>query len=389
MLERHHGGFVVQAWQARRLFAVIPLFAFSTGALYPLIALELSSSGLSKAFIGAVTSAWYLGTFLGSALGGPIMRRFGYRRSFLCAAVLAAFSVWGLNLSDSPFVWLTLRFAGGICLGVYYLLMESWISGLATPATRGRMLASYEAIRITAVALGPLLLLVAATHTAFALIGAVFLFAIVPIVGAQPPDTGFKRVEWREALGLFVCSPCTIALTVVAGFLSSSFYGFGAIYAESQDFSRAEVALFVSVTLLAPAVTQLPVGAIADLFGRAQTGVLVSALAAACAFILAFELSGSFLVMTTLAAIVIGLGSPLYALGHGRLVDGGHELIMSTTAGLIGYNLGTFLGPFGAALAMDVSGPAGLYLWVGLCLLLGSGAAASAALQRQLRCCPL
>ena len=61
------------------------------------------------------------------------------------------------------------------------------------------------------------------------------------------------------------------------------------------------------------------------------------------------------------AVLVNGLGQPLYALGHGRLVDGGHELIAATTAGLLGYSFGTFVGPIGAAIAMDYVGPAGLY----------------------------
>ena len=63
--------------------------------------------------------------------------------------------------------------------------MESWISGLATPATRGRMFATYETLRIGAVALGPLLLVVASTHTAFALIGLAFVMAIIPVARAQ------------------------------------------------------------------------------------------------------------------------------------------------------------------------------------------------------------
>ncbi len=389
MVDRDPNSFFAHAWHARHLFGAVPLFAIGTGALYPLIALELSSSGYGKAFIGAVTSAWYLGAFLGSALSGPFIRRFGYRLAFALAAALAASSVWGLNLSDSPTLWLVLRFLGGFGLGAYYLLMESWISGLATPATRGRMLATYEAMRIGAVALGPLLLVVASTHTAFALIGIVFVLAIVPVAVARPPTAEFDRVNWRDALDLFACSPCTLTLTIIAGFLSSSFYGLGAIYAEDLGFSKTEIALFVSVTLFAPAISQLPIGTAADLYGRAPISALICVLAAVGAIMLALEVPGSFLAVTVMAVIVTSLSHPLYALGHSRLVDGGHELIAATTAGLIGYNIGTFLGPFGAALAMDHSGPAGLYSWVSFCLVFGLCVAVLAALQPRTRCCPI
>ena len=389
MVDRDPNSFFAHAWQARHLFGAVPLFAIGTGALYPLIALELSSSGHGNAFIGAVTSAWYLGAFLGSALSGPFIRRLGYRPAFALAAALAASSVWGLNLSDSPTLWLVLRFLGGFGLGAYYLLMDSWISGFATPATRGRMLATYEALRIGAVALGPVLLVVASTHTAFALIGIVFLLAIIPVAGARPPTAEFALVNWRDALGIFVCSPCSLTLTIIAGALISSFYGLGAIYADGLGFTAAEIALFMSVTLFAPALSQLPIGAVADLYGRAPISAFISMLAAVGAIMLALEVPGSFLAVTVMAAIVTGLSHPLYALGHGRLVDGGHELIAATTAGLIGYNIGTFLGPLGAALAMDHIGPAGLYSWVSFCLVFGVCVAVQATLQPRTRCCPL
>jgi MFS family permease len=186
-----------------------------------------------------------------------------------------------------------------------------------------------------------------------------------------------------------VCSPCTLTLTIIAGLVSSSFYGLGAIYAEGLGFSKIEIALFVSVTLFAPVVSQLPIGTVADLYGRAPISAVISVLAAVGAALLASEVPGSFLAVTVMAGIVTSLSHPLYALGHSRLVDGGHELITATTAGLIGYNIGTFLGPFGAALAMDRAGPAGLYSWVSFCLVFGVCVAVLATLQPRTRCCPL
>lgn len=386
---RNPNTFISHAWSARHLFGAVPLFAIGTGALYPLIALELSSGGYSNALIGAMTSAWYLGAFLGTLLGGRVIYRLGYHRAFAATAILAAVSVWALTISNSPTLWLYLRFMGGIGLGAYYLLMDSWISGLATSATRGRMLATYEAIRIGVVALGPILLVVASAHTAFALIGALFLAGIIPVTMAKSPTAKFKATNWRGSLGIFACSPCSLTLTVIAGFLSSSFYGLGAIYAESLGLSAVEIALFVSVVLIAPAFSQLPIGTVADLYGRASTSAFICLIAAGCALMLAFQAPSSFFAITVLAVMINGLGQPLYALGHGRLVDGGHELIAATTAGSLGYNLGTFVGPIGAALAMSYVGPSGLYLFVGLSLVVGGCAAVVAMLQSQIRCCPL
>ena len=389
MTDGSSNGFFADAWSARHLFTAVPLFAIGTGALYPLIALELSSGGYGNALIGSMTSAWYLGAFLGTVLGGRVIARLGYHKAFSFTAFLAAFSVWGLTLSESPVLWLVLRFFGGFGLGAYYLLMESWVSGLATSATRGRMVATYEAVRIGAVALGPILLVIASAHAAFALIGGLFVLAMAPVAFARPPVTSFNSTDWRQSLEIFACSPCSVGLTIIAGLLSSSFYGLGAIYAEGMGFSTAEIALFVSVILLAPAISQLPIGTLADLYGRARASVLISSLASIFALMLALQVPGPFLAILAMAAIVTGLGHPLYALAHGRLVDGGHDLIAATTAGLIGYNVGTFFGPFGAALAMDFGGPVGLFTWVSICLVGAIFVALMATLQTRIRCCPL
>lgn len=381
--------FLIHVWKARQLFTAVPLFAIGTGALFPLITLELSASGYGYTVIGSMTSAWYLGAFLGTIFGGSIIARVGYRRAFTATTFLAAFSVWGLTVTELPALWIFLRFWGGIGLGTYYLLMESWVSGLATPNTRGRMIAIYESVRIGAVALGPILLIFASAHTAFALIGALFIMAAVPMASAKPPVGSFKGNNLRQAIDVFVCSPCSIALTFVAGLLSSSFYGLGAIYAEGMAFSSAEIAVFMSVILLVPAISQFPVGTLADLYGRAGTSVFTSSLALICAVILALQLPGSFLAILIVAAIVTGFSHPQYALAHGRLVDGGHDLITATTAGLIGYNVGTFLGPLGAATAMDLGGPSGLYTWVSACLAGGIFSAVLAMLQPRTRCCAL
>ncbi len=381
--------FFAHAWRARQLFAAVPLFAISTGALYPLIALELSSRGYGNTVIGALTSAWYLGAFLGTLLGGKVIARLGYHKAFTATAVLAALSVWGLTVVELPAFWILLRFFGGFGLGAYYLLMESWVSGLATPNTRGRMIAVYESVRIGAVALGPILLIIVSTHAAFTLIGCLFLLALIPMATATPPEGSFRATNWRQAIDVFTCSPCSVALTFIAGLLSSSFYGLGAIYAQNMGFSTAEIALFVSATLLAPAISQFPIGAMADLYGRARTSVIALFIAVLGASFLALQLPSSFISIAIVAAIVTGLSNPQYALAHGRLVDGGHELIAATTAGLIGYNIGTFLGPLGAAMAINFGGSSGLYLWVCICLIGGMCAAIFAMLQPRTRCCAL
>ncbi len=80
MTDGSSNGFFADAWRTRHLFAI------GTGALYPLIALELSSGGYGNALIGSMTSAWYLGAFLGTVLGGRVIARLAVCRTEFSAA---------------------------------------------------------------------------------------------------------------------------------------------------------------------------------------------------------------------------------------------------------------------------------------------------------------
>ncbi len=61
------------------LLLAAPFFGFSTGALFPLVALELNRLGFGEAFVGSVTSLYYAGSVTGALTYGWILNRVGYK----------------------------------------------------------------------------------------------------------------------------------------------------------------------------------------------------------------------------------------------------------------------------------------------------------------------
>lgn len=65
-------------------------------------------------------------------------------------------------------------------------------------------------------------------------------------------------------------------------------------------------------------------------------------------------------------AIVGGSIVPMYALGLSRIVDASDkaDIVQATSAGLIAYNAGAFMGPIFAGTSIAWIGPAGLYAFL-------------------------
>ena len=360
---RYFGDLKPVLQRVRLLYAAVPFFGVSTGALYPLIALDLEARGIDAAFIGLVTSAYYAGSFAGSALFGGVIRRVGFRDAFAATAALAAVATWMLPAFDSEEAWLALRFLGGFAVGAYYVVIESWINGLASKATRGRTFAMFEAIRLGATAAGPALLVIGATHQAFFLVGAAYAIAMVPAMFAATAEHKEQTVNWRDVACMFRCYPFALALMALGGVLTASFYGLGAVYADRIGFSRDQIAWFVAVVLIAPALTQFPVGAAADRFGRLTVATVCVAVAGLSAAALAMGAGIGVAMVCLLAGLVSGLSQPIYALGQGRVFDAiaKRELIAGATAGLVAYDIGAILGPAFVGRAVEAAGPSALY----------------------------
>lgn len=372
-------------WSVGPILGAVAVFGLASGCLFPAVALRLSANGAADVQIGLITSAYFLGALAGSLTAGSVLRRLSRFHAFVVFAAVAAGGTAVLGATDSLAAWAGLRLVAGYGLGAYYVLVESWLNRNVPNARRGRILAVYETVRMTSIAIGPFISGFVSPQDAIAAAAVLFAAAILPIGLSRQSNSGAvapqRRGAWRLPtgclLGAFAC--------MVAGVVSGSIYGLGAVYGQDIGLSPAHVSLFLSTTWIAPIATHFAVGAIGDRTGRLPVIAAVAS-AAACAALSVALLDGVHLpLLLILAFLTGGLSHPVYALGLALTNDRLDASAMVGAAGplLVAYNLGTFFGPMLVAAVMDSFGPAGLYHVIAISLwLLAAWAAGSILSQR-------
>ncbi|MBC6993908.1 sugar porter family MFS transporter [Neolewinella lacunae] len=121
------------------------LFGFDTvvisGADIPLQKLW----GRGELFHGLVVMASALwGTVAGALFGGIPTDRLGRKTTLLWIGVFYFVSALGSALVSDPWVFASLRFLGGIAVGVSTIAAPTYISEIAPAADRGKLVATYQ-----------------------------------------------------------------------------------------------------------------------------------------------------------------------------------------------------------------------------------------------------
>jgi MFS family permease len=283
------------------------------------------------------------------------------------------------GLVIDPVVWLVLRTITGICMLGMYLVIESWISTLATSETRGRLFAIYMAINLLALGAGQYLLLIYEIQSLspFALIALFFSLALVPIALTriiQPVPVESAQLRLKH---LYSTSPLACFGALLSGVVNGAFWGMGPVYALGVGFDVAGIALFMSAVVFGGSLLQWPLGHLSDIFDRRIVIFAVSVMAS-CSAIAVFYLIDSSQVMGLIAAFIFG-GSAfaIYSLSVAHAND--HidaEHVLETSRGLLLLSgIGSTIGPITAGLFMGWFGVQTLMIYFSSLLFLLAGLA--------------
>ncbi|QDX24932.1 MFS transporter [Sphingomonas suaedae] len=366
------------------LLAIFVMMAGS-GFLSTLIGLRLERAGSGTMVIGLVATAYFGGLVLGALRSGEIVRRVGHIRAFAAFVALLSASTLTYALLQHPLLWAALRLVDGICIAGVFICLESWLNDRAEPETRGSVLAFYMVALYSGQALGQLLLQTGKTVPAvpFELASILISLAIIPICLTRSAAPMLGEVEPLSLRRLFIASPLGVAGAGVTGLALGAFYGLAAIYARRLGLSLADTGTFMMVVILGGVALQWPLGRLSDRYDRRRVIIGCFAVTLAISAALATEMRG-------LALLVLGFGFgglsfALYPLcvahANDRLLPS--ERVSASGQLVLLYSVGAALGPMGAASAMTLAGPGGLFLFIALCTaaMLGFGLWRLAATQ--------
>ncbi|HET7358853.1 MAG TPA: MFS transporter, partial [Rhodanobacteraceae bacterium] len=104
------------------------LLLLGAGLLNTLVPLRGVALGYSTTLLGALTSAYFDGYFIGTFAVPPLVQRIGHIRAFAFCTACAACLVLLHALSPDPALWLLLRLLTGAVLVGLYTIIESWLN---------------------------------------------------------------------------------------------------------------------------------------------------------------------------------------------------------------------------------------------------------------------
>jgi len=252
------------------LFLSVVFVQLGSGGVAPLDALSGLGLGFSKAEVGMLGSAHFMGFFVGCWWAPRMMGDVGHARAFAVFTAMGTIGIAAHMMAVNPIAWGLLRMLTGLSVAGCYTVIEAWLQASVTNETRGRAMAVYRVVDVGA-SLGAQLMIGVLTPSAYEsynLLAILCCAALLPLSltrTEQPQVPAAPRLRPGLAWRL---SPLAAAGVVVTGITGAAYRFVGPVYAAELGLSLDQIAAFLAVYVLGGWIAQLPVGWLADRFDR-------------------------------------------------------------------------------------------------------------------------
>lgn len=351
--------------------AATTLLQAANGLLQALMPLRMQAEGLSVSAIGIVAAAYGLGFSTGCFLAPAFIRHVGYIRAFASLSVIASVMVLAMTQAHSTLVWALLRGLIGITLACIFTVTDGWISARATSSHRGRILSIYMICTKVAMMLSPLGISFGDIRSdgLFMAITGVMSLSLLPIAATttkEPPAPLGVRIEVKK---LFAAAPSAVVGAFVVGLVNGPVIAITPVFGISIGLSQDKAAALLFALQAGSLVMQWPLGWLSD---RSDRRYVIAGLAAGASLVsmlilLASAQGAEMLVLLSFAAWG-GLALCIYSVcvAHAcDIVDPG-QIISTVGTLLFSWATGVTIGPLLGALAMELLGPKGLFIYAAL-----------------------
>ena len=330
-----------------------------------LVPIRAQAEGFDVSSISLMGSTYAIGFLLGCIVAPRMIGRAGHARAYTVVAAIAGFAVGWVGLWIDEWAWIVLRSLTGFAFAAAATIAESWLNERADSSNRGTFFGYYTACNFAGLTLGQLLLTLMDPSQAepFILASMLFAAALIPTAMtrcAQPAEQPTPR--W-PSFKLALKSPVGSLAIFIIGLGSSAFGTLAPVYASEVGLSLNETAWFMTVSLIAGALFQIPVGRLSDKRDRRRVlgGLSLASAMMGLAFVV-FQ-TPNLSVQLIMAA---GMGATLYTLYGVSIalvndqIGPGNNLEVAGLM-LILFGLGAVIGPIACLPIKAAMGPAGLF----------------------------
>lgn len=353
------------------LYAAILFLSLGTGLYNTFIALYLTQNDVSEVWVGLLMAAYYGGLVMGARTGNKLIVYTGHIRAYAISAAIVTVMVLLQTIVPDIRAWLAFRFIVGMAMVTQYMVLESWLNEQSESHTRGSIFSFYMIMSSLGLVLGqasvsvfPVLdhtpLSVVAIATALCLIPVAMTRRVHPVIQSQAP------IKLQVFIRLV---PISMFILFVAGCITGTFYSLAPVYGVKQGMDTSQVAVFLSVCVIAGLLFQWPIGWLSDRIDRVKLiGINVLLLG-----ILTIPLYGywdiPFSFFLVLVALIGILQFTIYPLATAFANDHVEPTMRVGLSGvlLMVYGVGAALGPIVAGKLMDGGGPQMFYIFTSVC----------------------
>ncbi len=333
----------------------------------PLIAIVLSRNGSASFLIGTVIAVSLVAVTVVGPLYPFAIARLGLRRSVVLGVAASVVILLAMPVSISVPAWIVLRILTGCALGLSWIASEIWMNSVTGESSRGAVMGIYGAVFSAGTAAGSALLELTGTRGAMPfVIGAVCLAVTLAPLMALPKasmrlgntDTAAAARSAAQSLrALLAClpaAPVVMLAAATAGLVESAEISLLPLYGLREGLDERRALLLLTVFLTGNVALQLPIGLLADRYGRRRL-LAVCAAASAIGPLLLPNVIGLPLLLWPLLFLWGGTLYAFYAQGIALL---GQEfpvaaLADANTLFVMIYCVGGVIGPSLGGLALD------------------------------------
>ena len=351
------------------LYLSVVLLQLSNGGLGPLDALSGFELSFTTEQIGLLGSAHFIGFFIGCWWAPRLMGTVGHSRAFAAFTATGAIGILAHMLFIDAYLWAIFRMASGLCVAGCYTIVEAWLQAKVKNENRGRMMGIYRVVDISGSLAAQLLISVLspANYVSYNILALLCCATLIPIAltKVRQPQTP-KAPRLRPMLAI-ERSPLAAAGVVVAALSSASFRMVGPIYGTEVGLSIDQIAIFLAIFVLGGALSQYPVGWLADRYDRRWVLIWLSVAAIFSCLLTAYMPSTNSVIIMTNAAFFGLTAFPIYsvAAAHAHDFASSDERVELSAALMFFFAIGAIAAPYTASELIEAFGPSALFLLIG------------------------
>jgi MFS family permease len=330
-----------------------------------LLPLRGQLEGFSTTALGLLGTAWASGFVAGCFFAPWLVRRVGHVRTFGALAASGAIVALMTGLYIDEYFWIVLRAFTGFTMAGAFMVIESWLNEKATSENRGTVFGLYMMVTYASIMGGQMIVAAGDVSQAslFMVAGIFFCLALIPTTVSTESSPRPPQNVSLDLRGLYANSPVAFVGVFLVGIANGAWGTLGAVYGARIGISTFDIALMMSLVMIAGAVTQMPAGRISD---RTDRRYVLAAAALGCAligvaiFLVAPRDPTTVIIMTAaygaLAYILYSL-AVAHANDHARAED-----FVKVSGGLLVlYGFGTVIGPLLGAFLMSRLAPESIF----------------------------